>query len=494
MLQCLTSRSASSPREMIIRALVLNAAQDLALAADKTAALKEHQTSLTQSKSEGKQQTLPSSPAMASKSKPLSSHAADAHDTKDLDWNEATDRWQKFLMREIRLDHEQRLVDTERAKIVQRYLHTSSVKGRVQSLYLPSDYSPSFGMVQNYWKTFTSRPPSHFPGMGMAQTGEDLDRRIKQLRSQAGQSCADDEDCATLKSISLSKPQATTRSEISKSSSSKQREEGKHLQKFLTNYISDKKTVKTLAKTLNSELETFKGLQKNQNKHAKLTQHTSKASEAPVDTRATAKAPAPSGAARVKKQVETSNIGSSHGNKLSEKPNKISLDKKKRLVKIANYVQRWDAYKFCLRGDSLSHPSSIVNDQKGMCDTLKLLIASSLPRRSSLKVGGDLQSLAGRSSGGLASLKQLNARQKLINHLRFKLYLKEFGVPREPQVEDCDKIQSTNPPLSCLDGKANGQSLHAGKKPAGRDWKAVAKLWDQMSKPETVWVKVNRMA
>jgi hypothetical protein len=38
-------------------------------------------------------------------------------------------------------------------------------KARFQSLYLLSDASPDTGMLQNYWKSFTERPPSRLPGM-----------------------------------------------------------------------------------------------------------------------------------------------------------------------------------------------------------------------------------------------------------------------------------------------------------------------------------------
>ncbi|EKX37403.1 hypothetical protein GUITHDRAFT_154991 [Guillardia theta CCMP2712] len=179
-----------------------------------------------------------------------------------------------------------------------------------------------------------------------------------------------------------------------------------------------------------------------------------------------------------------------HSNKDSTS---ISLHKQ-HYVKIRNYVRRWDAFKSCIAGKSLdsAHATQVVNDQKAMCDTLKMLIVSSRHRPGAFKLAVASTSLADRLSRarrGQPSLRQLNAKQKLINHLRLKLYLQEFGVPRK--VKQCSHVKGSSPSPSCLDGKPNAQSLHAAGESAGRDWQAVAKMWDEMSTPQTFVVKLQ---
>ena len=156
-----------------MRGLVLSAEKDFALSKGSSAFSKAQQTSLAPAKTDVKVKPTTASPAKAAATKPPAPQVEEAHESskREVEWTALTDRWEKFLLREMQLDHEQQLVDAQRAKLVKNFVH-ASLQGRIQSLYLPSDYSPSFGMLQSYWKTFTSRPPSRFPGMGMAQTSD----------------------------------------------------------------------------------------------------------------------------------------------------------------------------------------------------------------------------------------------------------------------------------------------------------------------------------
>ena len=70
-----------------------------------------------------------------------------------------------FFERNKLLDERQRALDeAQRQVLLQTLGQGAQNRAFSQSLYMETDAAPSTGMLQEYWKDFTSLPPSKRPG------------------------------------------------------------------------------------------------------------------------------------------------------------------------------------------------------------------------------------------------------------------------------------------------------------------------------------------
>jgi len=93
-----------------------------------------------------------------------------------------------FFERNALLNERQRALDEARRQVLLQVLGQGAEnKAFSQSLYMETDAAPSTGMLQEYWKDFTALPPSKRPGLGLAESPDDIDARISRLRQRSAQ-------------------------------------------------------------------------------------------------------------------------------------------------------------------------------------------------------------------------------------------------------------------------------------------------------------------
>ena len=100
-----------------------------------------------------------------------------------------------FFELNAQLDLRQRDIDEARAQLLAAVVQERGRGGSesmraaaegatvtAQQLYEESDAAPSGAMLRHSWHAFTTLPPSHRPGLGLAASPGDLDARISRLR------------------------------------------------------------------------------------------------------------------------------------------------------------------------------------------------------------------------------------------------------------------------------------------------------------------------